>query len=51
MTTYQIIDRQTGLVVGEAKTLKGARRSANRRDLAYGAIRYGVRTVETKGAH
>lgn len=40
---YEIIDRQTGQVVGTAQTLKGARRSVDRRDNAYGAYRYGFR--------
>lgn len=42
---FQIIDCHTGRVVGQATTLKGARRSADRRDMAYGAIRYSVRRV------
>lgn len=40
---YDIYDRQTGLKVGHAKTLKAASRSANKRDLDYGACRYGYR--------
>ena len=37
---YDIIDKHTALKVGEAKTLKGARRSVDQRDNAYGAYRY-----------
>lgn len=43
---YEIIDRQTGRVVGTAKTLQGARRSVDRRDNAYGAYRYFHRRIE-----
>lgn len=38
--SYQIIDKQTGNVVGDAKTLKGALSSVNKRDNAYGASRF-----------
>jgi len=37
---YEIVDRQTGRVVGKAKTLRGARRSVDRRDNAYGGYRF-----------
>lgn len=37
---YQIIDSQTGLVVGVCKTLKGAISSVNKRDNQYGAARF-----------
>lgn len=43
---YEIIDRYTGAVVGAAKTLRGARRSVDRRDNAYGAYRYYLRKKE-----
>ncbi len=44
---YNVIDRQTQQIVGTYATLKAARRSADRKDLQYGAIRYMVRAVET----
>lgn len=34
---YNIINKQTGQVVGTAKTLSGARGSVDRRDNAYGS--------------
>jgi len=37
---YEIVDRQTGKVVGEAGTLKRAIRLVDRRDNAYGGYRY-----------
>lgn len=40
--TYLIVDGHTGAVVGKAKTRKAARRSCDRRDNAYGAIRYRI---------
>lgn len=42
---YDIIDRQTGVVVGSAKTRSGATASVDRRDRAYGACRYMARAV------
>lgn len=42
---YEIIDRQTGRVVGKAKTGKAARRSVDKRDNAYGAYRYMAKAV------
>lgn len=39
-THYEIIDTQTGFVVGSAKTRAGARRSVDKRDNAYGGYRY-----------
>lgn len=42
---YEIVDRKTGQVVGKAKTLKGARRSVDRRDNEYGGYRYYQRPV------
>lgn len=44
-TSYDIIDRRTGLKVGSAKTRAGATRSVDKRDLAYGACRYFARPV------
>ena len=43
MDMYQIIDSQTGLVVGTYSTAKRARAARDRKDLEYGAIRYAVR--------
>lgn len=37
---YNIIDRQTGKVVGTATSLKTALRSIDRRDNEYGGYRY-----------
>ena len=42
---YNIIDRHTGCIVGQAKTLAGARRAVDRRDNAYGAYRYTFRAA------
>jgi hypothetical protein len=42
---YDIIDRHTQQVVGSAKTRVAASRSADKRDLAYGAYRYSVRPI------
>lgn len=39
-THYEIIDTQTGFVVGSAKTRAGASRSVDKRDNAYGGYRY-----------
>jgi len=44
---YEIIDRRTGSKVGEAKTLKGARRSVDRRDRAYGSYNHAIREAAT----
>lgn len=43
---YEIIDCQTGRVVGHAKTLRGAIRSCDRRDNEYGAVRYRHRRID-----
>lgn len=40
---YEVIDRQTGAVVGVYATRIKARRRADKLDLEYGAIRYAVR--------
>ena len=40
-----VIDRRTGAVVARCTTIKGARRSAERRDMAYGAYRYSARAA------
>lgn len=37
---YEIVDTQTGKVVGTAKSLKAASCSCDRRDNAYGAYRF-----------
>jgi hypothetical protein len=42
---FHIVDKQTGKVVGKASTLKGARRSVDRRDNAYGC--YNFRIIDT----
>lgn len=42
---YEIVDKQTGRVVATAKTRAGADRAVDRRDNAYGAYRYSVRTI------
>jgi hypothetical protein len=42
---YQVIDGRTGEVVSTHATAKAARRSAERRDLAYGACRFWVTEV------
>lgn len=42
---YEIVDRQTGRVVGHVKTLRAALRSIDRRDNAYGGYRYTHRAV------
>jgi hypothetical protein len=40
---YQVIDIKTNQVVATKSTLIAASKLANRKDLAYGAIRYVVR--------
>lgn len=42
---YQVIDKQTGKVIGSYQDRKRARRKADKLDLEYGAIRYYVREV------
>jgi hypothetical protein len=42
---YDIIDRHTGLKVGEAKTRAGATRSVDKRDNAYGGYRFSAKPV------
>jgi len=42
-SSYEVVDIQTKGVVARCKTRDGASRSANRRDLSYGAVRYVVR--------
>lgn len=43
---YQVIDIKTGQVVATRSKRVAARRIADRKDLAYGAIRYLVKFVE-----
>lgn len=43
---YQVIDKQTGKVVGTYQDAKRARNRRDRLDLQYGAIRYYVNRVE-----
>lgn len=40
---WLVIDTHTKAIVGACKTLRQASRSCDRRDLAYGAIRYTYR--------
>jgi hypothetical protein len=42
---YAIIDRQTGEIVGKARTRRAASASVDRRDNAYGAYRYFARPI------
>lgn len=42
MTTYKVFDIQTKQVVATFKSIKSARRKADKLDLAYGCIHYGV---------
>jgi hypothetical protein len=44
-TTYQVIDIQTKAVVGTYKTRAAASRRADKLDMAYGAVRYTVKTI------
>lgn len=44
---WNIIDGMTNEVVGTAKTFKGAARSAERRNNAYGRSRYYIKNVGT----
>jgi hypothetical protein len=43
---YVVIDRHTGAVVSKPMSFKAAIRSVDRRDLAYGACRFGKKRVE-----
>lgn len=38
--SFNIVDSQTGAIVGSAKTRAGATRSVDKRDNAYGGYRY-----------
>lgn len=42
---YTVTDCQTGKVIGTYKTLAVAMRVADRKDLAYGAVRYIVTPI------
>jgi hypothetical protein len=44
-THFEIIDRQTGDKVGQAKTRIGATNSVNKRDNAYGAYRFYAKAI------
>ena len=46
-TRYAIYSRRSGQRVGKAKTLKGARRSVNLRDAAYGGYDHYIRDTKT----
>lgn len=48
LTNYQVIDTRTGDEIGTYTTRKRASRKADSLDLAYGAIRYQVRAIESK---
>ena len=43
---YQVIDRQTRVVVGTFSVFIKAHHAAQRKDLAYGSARYMVRSVK-----
>lgn len=43
---YEVIDSKTGNRMGIYKTLKSARRAANRLDNEYGSHRYSLRSIE-----
>lgn len=43
--TYIVIDTHTLAIVAKATTRKGATRIADRKDLAYGSVRYVVRCL------
>lgn len=49
--THEVIDNQTGCVIGQYGSLKAAHRAADRRDLVYGAVRYSVRPIRHANAH
>lgn len=42
---FQVIDRQTGRIVGTYKNRNRARTQVDKLDNAYGAYRYSVRTI------
>lgn len=42
---YQVVDIQTGQVIGTYASSRSAYRVADRRDAAYGAVRYIVRFI------
>lgn len=42
---YQLIDTRSGAVVGTYETLRAVSRAADRKDAAYGAVRYTWRRV------
>lgn len=42
---YQVIDTKTGAVVGTYQDARRARAARDRKDAAYGAVRYAVRPV------
>lgn len=43
--THQIVDSQTGTVIGSYSSLKRASHAADKKDLEYGAVRYVVRRI------
>jgi hypothetical protein len=42
---WEVVDRQTGIVVSSGLTQKGARRSVDKRDNAYGGYRFHARPM------
>lgn len=44
-THYEIIDRHTGVKVGQAKTRVAATNSVDKRDNAYGACRFYAKAI------
>lgn len=44
-TRYEIIDARTGKVVATARTRDQAYEKADKRDMAYGGVRYTVRPI------
>lgn len=43
--THKVIDGHTGAIMGYYRTLRAAHARADKLDLAYGAVRYGVQRV------
>ena len=45
--TYEVVDRQTGHVVGKYKNKTRAKNVRDKKDNEYGSYRYSVRSVKT----
>lgn len=43
--THEVVDARTGKVVGQYRSVHRALAAADRRDAAYGAVRYIVRPI------